>query len=51
MLTLVVDTYAHPRAMCYKCYNENATEELVESYNEFGNNLHGVEKLKFARRG
>ncbi|QCD82192.1 hypothetical protein DEO72_LG2g2527 [Vigna unguiculata] len=23
MLALVVDTSAHPRAMCYKCYNES----------------------------
>jgi len=31
--------------------HRNATVELVESYYEFGNNLHGVEKSKFAWSG
>jgi len=30
MLALVVDTSAHPRAMCYKCYNESMDQTLAE---------------------
>ena len=35
MPTLVVDTSAHPRAMCYKCYNESISPTTRLALNEF----------------
>jgi len=35
MLALVVDTSAHPRAMCYKCYNESIPSHTRLALNEF----------------
>ena len=35
MLALVVDTSAHPRAMCYKCYNESISLTTRLTLNEF----------------
>jgi len=35
MLALVVDTSAHPRAMCYKCYNESIPAHIRLALNEF----------------
>jgi len=35
MLALVVDTSAHPRAMCYKCYNESFSLTTRLALNEF----------------
>jgi len=35
MLALVVDTSAHPRAMCYKCYNESMSLTTRLALNEF----------------
>ena len=35
MLALVVDTTAHPRAMCYKCYNESIPSYTRLALNEF----------------
>jgi len=35
MLVIVVDTSAHPRAMCYKCYNESIPSHTRLALNEF----------------
>ena len=35
MLALVVDTFAHPRAMCYKCFNESISLTTRLALNEF----------------
>jgi len=35
MLALVVDTSAHPWAMCYKCYNESIPSHTRLTLNEF----------------
>jgi len=35
MPTLLVDTSAHPRAMCYKCYNESISLTTRLALNEF----------------
>jgi len=35
MLALLVDTSAHPRAMCYKCYNESIPSHTRLALNEF----------------
>jgi len=35
MLALVVDTFAHPRAMCYKCYNESIPSRTRLALKEF----------------
>ena len=35
MLALVVDTFAHPRAMCYKCYNKSISFTTRFALNEF----------------
>ena len=35
MPALVVDTSAHPRAMCYKCYDESISFTTRLALNEF----------------
>jgi len=35
MLALVVDTSGHPRAVCYKCYNESISLTIRLALNEF----------------
>ena len=35
MLALVMDTSAHPRAMCYKCYNESIPSHTRLALNKF----------------
>jgi len=35
MLALVVDTSTHPRAICYKCYNESISSHTRLALNEF----------------
>jgi len=35
MLALVVDTSAHPRAMCYKYYNESIPSHIRLALDEF----------------
>jgi len=35
MLALVVNTSAHPRAMCYKCYNKSISLTTRLALNEF----------------